>query len=127
MDTLEITIDTLQRNPIATQKFISQYFSNGFFELFILGIMGVLIHAILKVQQKKKEGVKVDLLEQLFNAIVSSLIVGVIVYIREDIVNFLPLTKTIIVGVGYSAQSVFLNLMNFTKKKIGNDNIETAG
>lgn len=111
-------IDTLaiSHSPEA-QRFVVKYFNESFVELLILGIFGVLIHVLLKIQQQKKKGESIDYLGQLFNVLASSMIVAVIVYVREDIVNFLPLTKVIVVGVGYSAQSVFINIMKVTNKK----------
>lgn len=97
-----------------TEALVKQYFHSDFFELFFLGIAGALVHAAIKLQKGGKKSTIY------FNFGISTLIVAILVYIRDEMVTVFPLTKLIVVGVGYSAQSIFENIVSLARKKAPN-------
>lgn len=118
-------LDSLQHSP-AMENLVQHYFNESFWELFFLGIVGALLHILLKIKQARDKGQTVDTVAQLFNLGISILIVGVLVYIRDEMVSIFPMTKLIVLGVGYSAQSMFLNIVSLARKKVSNEQVSPA-
>lgn len=113
-------IDSLQHSP-AVHDLVNTYFTQSFWELFLLGTAGALLHTLLTVGQfwKKKQSSPWPRL--LLDLTISVLIVAIIVYVREDIMTILPLNKFIAAGVGYSAQSLFPKLVSLGLKRTSNE------
>lgn len=118
-------LDSLQHSPIM-ENLVQHYFNESFWELCLLGTIGALLHTLLKIKQARDLKKSIDTGAHLFNLAISILIVGVLVYIRDEMVSIFPMTKLIVLGVGYSAQSVFLNVVSLARKKVSNEQVSPA-
>lgn len=103
-----------------TEALVKQYFHSDFIELFLLGLAGAFVHAAIKLQKGGKKSTIY------FNFGISAVIVAILVYVRDEMVTVFPLTKLIIVGVGYSAQSIFENIVSLARKKLPNASTDSS-
>lgn len=109
-------VDSLSATQLG-HDILQNYVTQGFLELWLIGIVGILIHVLMKVKAYQVAGKEYKWSVHLLNALISALIVTVCVYAREDLAAIYPLTKLTAVVLGYFAQSFFLTIANTLKPK----------
>lgn len=87
-------------------------------ELYILGFLGVVIHLLKKLWEARKKKIELDHILETISTIISLLIVGTLVYVREDLAKIFPIVPLTAIILGYSAQSVFRFIVNLKTKDI---------
>lgn len=90
-----------------------------YLELGILGILGIILHVIVKIKPKVIAKEKIEWRAHIINTIFSVIILGVLIWLKDDVEDVYPLTKLNIFITGYAADSVFRNIMGKALGKMG--------
>jgi len=92
---------------------------NAIFELYLMGIGGVLLHFLTKLYNAKKRGIFLDAGLEFISFGISGLIVMLFIYAKKDLEPFYPLNTFTAILLGYSAQSVARQLFKMAMPKNG--------
>jgi hypothetical protein len=87
-------------------------------ELMLLGQAGVFIHYFKGWVTANNKGEKYDLIKAIPMAVLSSITTGLLIYLRDDIVNLYPITKFSAIALGYFGNSVFFSFLDTKKPKL---------
>lgn len=87
-------------------------------ELYALGLVGLFLHYMKTWADAQKKGNDFSLLKVLPMAILSLLTTSLVVYLREDLKEFYPITRVSAVVLGYFGNSVFFSFLNSKKPKL---------
>mgnify|MGYP003636565663 CR=1 FL=1 len=86
-------------------------------ELYLLGVGGVVLHFLTKIYNARKTGKVLDYVLEGISVGISTLIVILFVYAKDDLDAFYPLTMFTSILLGYSAQSVARQLFKMAMPK----------
>ena len=84
-------------------------------ELYILGLAGVLLHLLTKLLEARKSKLKLDWVLETIASLISVIIVIALVYAKEDLKAFYPISKVTAIILGYTAQSILRVLIKTVK------------
>lgn len=87
-------------------------------ELYALGLAGLFLHYMKTWADAQKKGNEFSLLKVLPMAILSLITTSLVVYLREDLKEFYPITRVSAVVLGYFGNSVFFSFLNSKKPKL---------
>lgn len=87
------------------------------FELYVMGLGGVILHLLTKLYNAKKKGIKLDFGLELISVGISALIVLLFIFAKDDLKPFYPLNTFTAIVLGYSAQSVARQLFKMAMPK----------
>lgn len=89
------------------------------FELYLLGISGVILHYGKEYVLANKAGKQYDLKKSLPMAGLSLFTTLLLVYLRKDIEDLYVVTKFGAVIIGYIGNSLFFSFIDVKKPKVG--------
>lgn len=81
--------------------------TSEFIVLFALGLAGVALDLLFKIREWAANGVKPKIGLTIVNTVISVLIVGVLIFLKDEIKEIFVVTKFSAFILGYTAQSVF--------------------
>lgn len=90
-------------------------------ELYALGIVGLVLHYFKTWADAQKNGKDFNLAKVMPMAVLSLLTTCLVVYLRDDLKEFYPITRVSAVVLGYFGNSVFFSFLNSKKPKISAD------
>lgn len=93
--------------------------TGNFWELLFLSFVGVVLHILSKIKERIDQERAFDFkfrLQLSISVIMSMLISFILVYSRNEIKEFLPMTTLIAAMTGYMAQSIFAKLISVKMK-----------
>lgn len=89
--------------------------------LYIMGVVGVGIHFLWKIYETY--GQKRNWEKELLSLAISTLVMVVMVFGKEDLEGIMPVTRLGATIIGYSAQSIFRKVVNIKIPKHTNGGI----
>lgn len=87
-------------------------------ELYALGLVGLILHYLKSWSDAKKKEQEFSLNKVMPMAILSLFTTMLVVYLRDDLKEFYPITRVSAVVLGYFGNSVFFSFLNSKKPKI---------
>lgn len=87
-------------------------------ELYALGLVGLVLHYLKSWSDAKKKEQEFSLNKVMPMAILSLFTTMLVVYLRDDLKEFYPITRVSAVVLGYFGNSVFFSFLNSKKPKI---------
>ena len=87
------------------------------FELYLLGISGVILHYLKEWVLANKAGKQYEFKKALPMAALSSVTTALLVYLHEDIADLYVVTKFGAVVLGYMGNSIFFSFVDVKKPK----------
>jgi len=96
------------------------------YELYLLGLLGIVIHYLKDYEIHRKEGKKYSLPSLLPTILLSIITTGTLIYLKDAIAELYVITPFAAVVLGYFGNSVFfsfINAKNPLSSKLDNGNI----
>ena len=90
-------------------------------ELYALGIVGLFLHYFKTWADTQKKGGEFSVIKVMPMALLSLITTLLVIYLRDDLKEFYPITRVSAVVLGYFGNSVFFSFLNRKKPKIGKD------
>lgn len=84
-------------------------------QLYLLGLVGIMIHYLKDYEECKKAGKKYSLTQLLPTIVLSVITTMVLIFLRKDIENLYVITSFSAVVLGYFGNSVFFSFVNAKK------------
>lgn len=95
--------------------------TNLHLELYVLGVVGLFLHYMKSWTEAQKKGNDFSLIKVMPMALLSLVTTALVIYLREDLKEFYPITRVSAVIMGYFGNSVFFSFLNSKKPKIATD------
>lgn len=95
--------------------------TNLHLELYLLGLFGLLLHYMKSWADAQKKGTEFNIVKVMPMALLSLMTTVLVVYLRDDLKEFYPITRVSAVVLGYFGNSVFFSFLNSKKPKISTD------
>jgi len=95
--------------------------TNLHLELYLLGLVGLFLHYMKSWADAQKNGKEFNIIKVIPMAMLSLITTCLVVYLREDLKEFYPITRVSAVILGYFGNSVFFSFLNSKKPKIAKD------
>ena len=90
-------------------------------ELYALGMVGLFLHYFKTWADTQKKGGEFSVIKVMPMALLSLMTTLLVIYLRDDLKEFYPITRVSAVVLGYFGNSVFFSFLNRKKPKIGKD------
>ena len=87
-------------------------------ELYALGMVGLLLHYMKSWADAQKNEKEFDLKKVMPMAVLSVVTTLLVIYLRDDLKEFYPITRVSAVVLGYAGNSVFFSFLNSKKPKV---------
>lgn len=91
------------------------------YELYLLGLLGIVIHYLKDFETHRKQGKKYSLPSLLPTILLSIITTGTLIYLKDAIAELYVITPFAAVILGYFGNSVFFSFIN-AKNPLGNVN-----
>lgn len=92
--------------------------TNIHLELYILGIIGLFLHYFKTWSDAQKTGKEFSVNKVMPMALLSLMTTLLVIYLRDDLKEFYPITRVSAVVLGYAGNSVFFSFLNSKKPKV---------
>lgn len=87
--------------------------------LFIIGLIGFIIHYLVKFDEAKKAKRKFKMKDKMPSILIVVIVLALVAYLGEEIKEFFVATKLSMLILGYGGHSAILKILD---KKADNDN-----
>ena len=87
-------------------------------ELYALGIIGLFLHYFKTWADTQKKGGEFSVMKVMPMALLSLMTTLLVIYLRDDLKEFYPITRVSAVVLGYAGNSVFFSFLNGKKPKV---------
>lgn len=95
--------------------------TNLHLELYFLGLFGLFLHYMKSWADAQKNGKEFNIVKVMPMALLSLMTTVLVIYLRDDLKEFYPITRVSAVVLGYFGNSVFFSFLNSKKPKISKD------
>lgn len=87
-------------------------------ELYALGLTGLILHYLKSWADAQKTGKEFSVIKVMPMAVLSVITTFLVIYLRDDLKEFYPITRVSAVVLGYAGNSVFFSFLNSKKPKV---------